>query len=47
MQNPHALLLLDEDVWPGLAKALRDRGIDVKSVHELTAILSLPKIGRR
>ncbi len=36
MQNPHALLLLDEDVWPGLAQALRDRGIDVKSVHELS-----------
>ncbi len=35
MQNHRALLLLDEDVWPGLAKALRTRGIDAVSVHEL------------
>lgn len=35
MQTHHALLLLDEDIWPGLAQALRDRGIDVVSVHEL------------
>ena len=35
MQNHPALLLLDEDVWPGMAMALRDRGIDAISVHEL------------
>lgn len=27
-------LLLDEDVWPGLAQALREQGVDVVSVHE-------------
>ena len=35
MQTQPALLLLDEDVWAGLAMALRDRGIDAISVHEL------------
>lgn len=28
-------LLLDEDVWPGLAIALRQAGIDALSVHEV------------
>lgn len=27
-------LLLDEDVWPGLAEALRKAGYDAVSVHE-------------
>ncbi len=35
MRNHHALLLLDEDVWPGLAVALRGKGLDVVSIHEL------------
>ena len=35
MQTHLALLLLDEDVWSGLAMALSDRGIDAVSVHEL------------
>ena len=28
-------LLLDEDVWPGLAEALRNAGYDTISVHEI------------
>jgi len=35
MPNVKILLLLDEDVWVGLAAALRDRDYDVVAVGEL------------
>ena len=35
MPDTRPSLLLDEDVWPGLAATLRERGFDAVSVHEL------------
>ena len=35
MASTRSALLLDEDVWPGLATALHERGYDAVSVHEL------------
>lgn len=35
MSRTKVLLLLDEDVWLGLAAALQERDYDATSVHEL------------
>lgn len=35
MVGDRAALLLDEDVWPGLAETLREQGFDAVSVHEI------------
>ncbi|MDM8532772.1 DUF5615 family PIN-like protein [Anaerolineales bacterium HSG25] len=35
MSNPKILLLLDEDVWVGLATALQNNGYDAISVNEI------------